>query len=156
MAQGGVQAVTSEVFNEDCMAVMRRYPDKYFDLAVVDPPYGIGESGGTNKTRTRLAKSIDYKPFFGKDAEPPSKEYFCELERVSKNQIIFGANHFADRLSNPASSCWLVWDKENGDSDFADCELAYTSFKTAVRIFRFTGLTLWMKPTNVKWPRHSI
>lgn len=129
--------MTSEVFNQDCMDVMRRYPDKYFDLAVVDPPYGIGESGGSNKTRTMLAKSIDYKPFYGKDTDPPSKEYFSELERVSKNQIIFGANHFADRLSNPASSCWLVWDKENGATDFADCELAYTSFKTAVRIFRF-------------------
>lgn len=127
----------SEVFNEDCMIGMRRYPDKYFDLAVVDPPYGIGESGGKNKTRSLLTKSKDYKPFFGKDLEPPGKEYFSELARVSKNQIIFGANHFADRLVNPSSSCWLVWDKENGKTDFADCELAYTSFNTAVRIFRF-------------------
>lgn len=127
----------SEVFNEDCMIGMRRYPDKYFDLAAVDPPYGIGESGGKNKTRGLLTKPKDYKPFFGKDLEPPGKEYFSELARVSKNQIIFGANHFADRLVNPSSSCWLVWDKENGGTDFADCELAYTSFNTAVRIFRF-------------------
>lgn len=119
------------------MIGMRRYPDKYFDLAVVDPPYGIGESGGKNKTRGLLTKPKDYKPFFGKDLEPPGKEYFSELARVSKNQIIFGANHFADRLVNPSSSCWLVWDKENGGTDFADCELAYTSFNTAVRIFRF-------------------
>lgn len=127
----------SEVFNFDCMEGMKRYPDKYFDLAVVDPPYGIGENGDKNKTRGKLAKAKDYKPFFGKDKDAPGPEYFKELCRVSKNQIIFGANHFADRLVNPASSCWIVWDKENGNSDFADCELAYTSFNTAVRIFRF-------------------
>lgn len=129
--------MSSVVFNEDCMVGMARYPDKYFDLAVVDPPYGISESGAKNKTRSKLAKSKDYKPFYGNDEKAPGKEYFKELLRVSKNQIIFGANHFADKLVNPASSCWIVWDKENGASDFADCELAYTSFKTAVRIFKF-------------------
>lgn len=129
--------MSSVAFNEDCMVGMARYPDKYFDLAVVDPPYGIGESGAKNKTRGKLAKSKDYKPFCGNDEKAPGKEYFKELLRVSKNQIIFGANHFADKLVNPASSCWIVWDKENGATDFADCELAYTSFKTAVRIFKF-------------------
>ena len=129
--------MSSVAFNEDCVAGMARYPDKYFDLAVVDPPYGIGESGSKNKTRGKLAKSKDYKPFCGNDENAPGKEYFKELSRVSKNQIIFGANHFADKLVSPASSCWIVWDKENGATDFADCELAYTSFKTAVRIFRF-------------------
>lgn len=114
-----------------------RMPDKCFDLAVVDPPYGIGESGSNNKTRSCLAVATAYKPFAGDDSEAPPFEYFRELERVSKNQIIFGANHFADRLPDPASSCWIVWDKENGENDFADCELAYTSFSTAVRIFRF-------------------
>lgn len=127
----------SIVYNMDCMDAIRKMPDKCFDLAVVDPPYGIGENGGNNKTRSCLAKSKDYKPFYGKDLEPPQSEYFLELIRVSKNQIIFGANHFADRIPNPSSSCWIVWDKENGENDFADCELAYTSFKTAVRIFRF-------------------
>ena len=112
-------------------------PDKWADLAVCDPPYGIGESGEKNHTRSKLATSQDYKPFSGKDINPPDEVYFKELLRVSKNQIIFGANHFADRLPNPASSCWIVWDKENGENDFADCELAYTSFHSAVRIFRF-------------------
>ena len=125
------------VYNMDCMEYMRTLPDKTFDLAVVDPPYGIGESGKNNKSRTKLAKAQDYKPFAGLDKSPPNKECFLELARVSKNQIIFGANHFADKLPHPASSCWIVWDKENGGNDFADCELAYTSFRTAVRIFRF-------------------
>lgn len=124
-------------YNMDCMEAMRKMPDKCFDIAVVDPPYGIGESGEKNYTRSKYAVSKDYKPFAGRDLEPPSMEYFTELYRVSKNQIIFGANHFADKLPNPASSCWLVWDKENGATDFADCELAYTSFRSAVRIFRF-------------------
>lgn len=121
----------------DCLAAMRAMPDKCFDLAVVDPPYGIGESGEKNHTRSKFAVSQDYKPFAGRDREAPPADYFTELARISKNQIIFGANHFADRLPSPASSCWLVWDKENGANDFADCELAYTSFGSAVRIFRF-------------------
>lgn len=123
-------------YNMDCMEAMKAMPDKCFDLAVVDPPYGIGEGDGRNHfSRGVLAKPIEYKKFF--DKEPPPVEYFNELQRVSKNQIIWGGNHFADRLPNPASSCWLVFDKENGENDFADCELAYTSFPTAVRIFRF-------------------
>ena len=124
-------------YNMDCLEAMRTMPDKAFDLAVVDPPYGIGENGDKNHTRSNMAVSKDYKPFSGLDAKPPDKDYFEQLRRVSKNQIIFGANHFADKLPNPASSCWLVWDKENGENDFADCELAYTSFPSAVRIFRF-------------------
>ena len=124
-------------YNVDCMEYMRTLPDNAFDLAVVDPPYGIGESGSKNHTRSKLATAKNYKAFAGGDSQPPSLDYFEQLIRVSKNQIIFGANHFADRLPNPASSCWIVWDKENGNSDFADCELAWTSFKTAVRIFRF-------------------
>ena len=124
-------------YNVDCMEYMRSLPDNAFDIAVVDPPYGIGESGSKNHTRSKLATAKNYKAFAGGDSQPPSLDYFEQLIRVSKNQIIFGANHFADRLPSPASSCWIVWDKENGNSDFADCELAWTSFKSAVRIFRF-------------------
>lgn len=125
-------------FCADCMDVMRRYPDKYFDLAVVDPPYGIGESGKKNKSRGKLAKAQDYPGYEGNDKCAPPPEYFTELRRVSKDQIIFGANHFISRIGGDIDSpCWLVWDKENGNSDFADCELAWCSFKTAVRIFRF-------------------
>lgn len=126
------------IHNMDCMELLKATPDKFYDLAIVDPPYGIGEDGSKNKTRTGgLAKATDYKPFAGNDKEPPAGEYFSELIRVSKNQIIWGANHFADRLPCPKSPCWIVWDKVNGESDFADSELAYTSFKTAVRNFRF-------------------
>jgi len=115
---------------------MKTLPNKAFDLAVVDPPYGIGESGDNNHTRSCLAISQDYKPFAGKDLEPPSETYFAELQRVSKNQIIFGANHFISRIPLD-SHCWIVWDKDNGENDFADCELAWTSFSSAVRRFKY-------------------
>ena len=122
-----------ELHNVDCMEYLATLDDNAFELAIVDPPYGIGESGATNHTRSKLAKATKYKAFAGEDKEPMSEEYFQELERVSKNQIIWGANHFRARNS----SCWIVWDKMNGASDFADAELAYTSFNTAVRVFRF-------------------
>lgn len=122
--------------NEDCMDLMKRYPDNYFDLAITDPPYGIGEAGEKNHSRDKLGKAKKYKNFAGNDIEPPRKEYFIELKRVSKNQIIWGANHFIQNIPNSNSSCWIVWDKDN-TGDFADSELAYTSFKTAVRNFKF-------------------
>ena len=124
------------ITNEDNMELMARYPDNYFDLAIVDPPYGIGEDGSKNHTRGLLAKSKNYKPFAGKDLESPDLDYFTELFRVSKEQIIFGANHFISKIPYD-SSCWIVWNKDNGETDFADCELAWTSFKTAVRKFDF-------------------
>lgn len=120
----------------DCMDGMKQFPDKFFDLAIVDPPYGIGENGSKNHTRGKLAKAKNYKAFAGNDSKPPEASYFQELFRVSKNQIIWGANHFISRMPKD-SSCWIVWDKVNGESDFADCELAWTSFKSAVRKFEF-------------------
>lgn len=123
-------------YNMDCMQGMKEFPDKYFDLAIVDPPYGIGENGDTNHTRSKLTKAKDYKAFSGNDLKPPDKEYFDELFRVSKNQIICGANHFISKIPYD-SSCWIVWDKDNGDNDFADCELAWTSFDSAVRKFKY-------------------
>jgi site-specific DNA-methyltransferase (adenine-specific) len=128
--------VSLDLRNCDCMEMMAEFPDKYFELAIVDPPYGIGESGGTNKSRGALAVSKDYKPFAGNDLESPNEDYWKELFRVSKNQIIWGANHFISKIPFD-SSCWIIWDKENGETDFADSELAWTSFKTAVRNFRF-------------------
>lgn len=116
------------------------YPDNYFDLAIVDPPYGIGESGKTNHTRGNLAVSKNYgdKEW---DKSPPEIEFFIQLKRTSRNQVIFGANHFISRIKED-SPCWIVWDKDNGKTDFADCELAYTSFKSAVRKakFRWQGM----------------
>lgn len=120
----------------DCMDYMKSLPDNAFELAIVDPPYGIGEDGSKNHTRGKLAASKNYKPFAGNDKQPPTLEYFTELKRVTNNQIIFGANHFISRIPYD-SSCWIVWDKDNGSTDFADCELAYTSFNTAVRRFKY-------------------
>ena len=124
-----------KLYNADCMGVMKKYPDKYFDLAVVDPPYGIGEDGLKNHSRGKLAKSKEYTPK-NWDKKTPSICYFKEVIRVSKNQIVWGANHFISKLPYD-SSCWLVWNKLNGNSDFADCELAWTSFKTSVRRFDY-------------------
>jgi len=121
-----------KLHNIDCMEYLAACDDNAFELAIVDPPYGIGENGSKNHTRGKLAKATRYKAFAGEDKEPMNEEYFQELERVSKNQIIWGANHF--RAKN--SSCWLVWDKLNS-GDFADAELAYTSFNSAVRVFRY-------------------
>lgn len=125
----------SIVHNCDCMTFMRTLPDKAFDLAICDPPYGIGEDGLKNHSRGCIAKSREYTPKDW-DKRAPDKAVFDEIIRVSRNQIIFGANHFIDRIPYP-SSCWIVWDKENGATDFADCELAWTSFPTAVRKFAF-------------------
>ena len=125
----------STVYLMDCIEGMKQFPDKFFDLAVVDPPYGIGEDGGKKRTSPKRPNSyVNYKKHNKKDwdKEPPSIEYFNELMRVSKNQIIWGANHFIERIPNANSSCWIVWDKNMG-GDFADCELAWCSFKTAVR-----------------------
>jgi site-specific DNA-methyltransferase (adenine-specific) len=124
------------MIHADCMEYMAGCADGEFELAIVDPPYGIGEDGSRNASRRKLAIAKDYKPFSGNDRSAPPVEYFNELRRVSKNQIIWGANHFISRVPFD-SPCWVVWDKVTGNSDFADSELAWTSFDTAVRNFRF-------------------
>ena len=118
----------------DCLEVMRGLPDKCVDLVLTDPPYGIGEAKGKNKTRGKLAKAKDYG-VDDWDDRIPERGVFDEIRRVSKHAIIFGGNYFAEYLDN--SPCWLVWDKDNGGCDFADCELAWTNFHTAVRKFTF-------------------
>lgn len=124
-----------EITNEDNMSLMSRYEDNYFDLAIIDPPYGIDIGNQSQGKGGGVAKKIDYtvKDW---DKFSPNKDYFQELLRVSKNQIVWGANHFIDKIPF-GSSCWLVWDKLNGSTDFADCELAYTSFKSSVRKYQF-------------------
>jgi len=126
----------SEVHLIDCMEFLRSVPDKFYSLSVTDPPYGIGEDGLKNHSRGKATKPTMYTPKQW-DKVPPKPEYFRELIRVSGNQIIFGANHFIENIPNSNSSCWIVWDKENGENDFADCELAWTSFNSAVRRFKF-------------------
>jgi site-specific DNA-methyltransferase (adenine-specific) len=122
------------------MDLMREMPENHWDLAIVDPPYGIGEDGLKNHSRCKVAKATKYTPK-NWDKSTPSLDYFLELKRVSKNQIVWGANHFIQNIPNCNSSCWIVWDKDNS-GDFADCELAFTSFKSAVRKFtwRWNGM----------------
>lgn len=122
-----------EYYNIDCMELMEKYPDKHFDLAIVDPPYGIREDGHRENNRSKLAKSKNYHKALW-DFPRPDYKYFDELFRVSKNQFIWGANNYPEYLKQ--SSCWIVWDKDNS-GNFADCELAYGSFKTAVRRFKY-------------------
>ena len=118
-----------ELLNADCMEYMAGLPDKAFQLAVVDPPYGIGMDGNNNWSGSKHKK----KQW---DIGAPDVAYFAELERVSKNQIVWGANHFIDRLAI-GSPCWIIWDKKNDGFSFADAELAWTSFATAIRFFRY-------------------
>ena len=107
------------------------------DAVVTDPPYGIGEASGRNKSRSCLATSKDYGDLTW-DNQPASPEEIAECRRISRWQIIFGGNYF----DLPPSSCWLVWDKLNGENDFADCELAWTNLRKAVRriAFRWHGM----------------
>jgi site-specific DNA-methyltransferase (adenine-specific) len=114
-----------QVYNEDCMETMARYDDNFFDLAIVDPPYGIdinssgrlGHYGGKGKTW---------------DSKKPSNFYFIELSRISKNQIIWGGNYF----NLPATRCFLIWDKQQPeDVSFASCEFAWTSFNLSAKTF---------------------
>ena len=123
-----------ELIHGDCMDLLKETPDKFYELAIVDPPYGIGEDGRNNHTRSVNAKAKDYRGNSEYDNTAPDANYFVELMRISINQIIWGANHFGNLA--PAS-CWVVWDKDNGENDFADCELAWTSFDTAVRKFKW-------------------
>ncbi len=125
----------SEVFNIDCMEGMKEYPDKYFELAIVDPPYGIGVNH--NMGRRKGDKASPYKPAAW-DKESPPIEYFKELIRVSSNQIIWGANHFISKIAID-SSCWLMWDKIfSEDLSFAQYELAWTSFDSVCKKFEYS------------------
>ena len=125
-------------YNDDCLPRLKEYPDKYFDLAIVDPPYGGVTQGGymTNQMGGGVAKNRNDYHLSLWQCDKPSQEYFDELQRVSKNQIVWGGNYFANRL--PESQCWIVWDKEKPEGvGFADVELAWTSFNLASRIFHF-------------------
>jgi site-specific DNA-methyltransferase (adenine-specific) len=127
------------ITNEDNMELMARYEDNYFDLAIVDPPYGIdlanmnmgiGNTPKASKAKNRKWKSKDW------DSAIPSDEYFTELFRVSKNQIIWGGNYFNLGICNK----FIIWDKEIPEGlSFSDCEYAWTSFSGANKIFRYSA-----------------
>ena len=132
----------SKVTNEDCMEGMARYPDKYFDLAIVDPPYGLGKkiySGGT--------KGCKFQTLFGEnkwDNDTPKQEYFDELFRVSKNQIIWGGNYF----DLPPTRTIICWDKLKGDNNFSMWEMAWTSFDEPAKIYRKSSMGDRIHPTQ--------
>ena len=117
--------------NEDNMLLMARYPDNYFDLAIVDPPYGIGAENHAGKKENGW-KQWDKKNW---DNQIPNELYFNELFRVSKNQIVWGGNYMTEYL--PASMGWIIWDKGQRDFSLADGEMAWTSFNKAMRIWEY-------------------
>lgn len=121
------------------MDIMKDIPDKYFELAIVDPPYGIGEDGGDKKRNRNYNRIVKHEKKEW-DNFKPDKKYFDEIKRISQNQMIFGANYFVEDLT--PSMGWIFWDKKLG-GDFSDGELIYTSFQRALKmvsISNFHGL----------------
>lgn len=130
----------------DCMQGMKEFPDGFFDLAIVDPPYGIGIDGqkqSINKNPKHNRKAHAKK---GWDGAPPDAAYFRELERVSKRQVIWGGNYFVPALQQ-AHKGWLVWDKGQRGLTMSDCELAYTSFDTPTRVLTMNRVELQLEGT---------
>jgi site-specific DNA-methyltransferase (adenine-specific) len=135
-------ARSSVLYLMDCEKAMPQFPEKYFDLAVVDPPYGINFDGNTTvKGKGGKANTFSNKQHHDKrgwDTDRPTDEYFAELQRFSKNQIIWGGNYFADLL--PAKKGWIFWDKKitnANNTNFSDGELAWTSFECILRRFTY-------------------
>jgi len=121
---------------EDNMELMARYSDGYFDLCICDPPYGININ--VSMGRRKGDKKSNYHKFAGEDSSIPTKEYFIELQRVSKNQIIWGGNYMTEYLK--PSSCWLLWDKGfSEDVTFAQFEMAWTSFNSSAKKYDYNA-----------------
>ena len=123
----------NRIYNLDCMEAMKEIPDRFFQLAICDPPYGIGHDGQRKRVHNNRKHNRKFHARKGWDKEPPPPEYFRELERVSENQIIFGGNYFAPML-NRGTKGWLVWDKGQHGLSQSDCELAYSSFDVPTRV----------------------
>ena len=124
----------NKLYNMDCMQGMKEFPDGFFDLAIVDPPYGIGIDGQKKRVcgNPKHNRKEHIRKSWDKTIPPP--EYFRELERVSKAQVIWGGNYFVPYLEQGHKG-WLVWDKGQHGLTMSDCELAYTSFDTPTRVF---------------------
>jgi len=126
-------------FNIDCMEFMRDKPDKFYDLAIVDPPYGIGIGKTTNtQGKNRRKRKIDKYVKKDWDSQRPSVEYWNELNRVSKNQIVFGANYFVEYLK--PTKGWIFWNKKNGCPSFSDGEFVYTSFNKVAKMYTLSSV----------------
>ena len=120
------------LYNGNCLEIMPLL--NKVDLVLTDPPYGIGETNERALSRGKIAEPIDYG-FFDWDKNKVSDQHILSTVSAAKNSIIFGGNYYGGLPGD--TSCYLVWDKDNGDNDFADCELAWTNFSTAVRKFKF-------------------
>ena len=142
------------ITNEDNMEMMSRYPDNYFELAIVDPPYGIGFNGHNQIIgKSGKSRGFNNKKLYNIkdwDRERPDADYFSELIRVSKNQIVWGGNYFADLLSPKKG--WIYWDKKpNGENlSFSDGELAWTSFDKPLRMYSYGWIGFWMVNSGEK------
>jgi len=124
------------ITNEDNMELMARYPDNYFDLAIVDPPYGIGEDGAKNHSRGTLTRPTMYTAK-NWDSSEPSKDYFIELIRVSKNQIIWGGNYMAEHIGN--TKCILIWDKMTYIPTMSQFEFAFCSMNKHPQLIKINS-----------------
>ena len=131
-----------KLFNGDNMEYMKDIPDSYYDLAIVDPPYGIGMSV-ISKSTSKHGGRKEYKEK-GWDYKTPEQSYFDELFRVSRNQIVWGGNYFTKFL--PPSRGWIFWDKGQRICN-SDGELAYTSFKRALRVITINRVELLKEGT---------
>lgn len=120
----------NKLYNMDCMEGMKQFPDKYFELAIVDPPYGIARFGNRVELSNRICKEAKINKWDIK----PTQEYFDELFRVSKNQIIWGANNF----TLPNTEYFIIWDKEQTVDNFASAEYAWTNCKMPAKVFRYS------------------
>lgn len=124
--------IEQRAYLRDCMEAMAEFPDKFFDLAVVDPPYGIGVS--VSMGRRKGEKRSAFHKFAGGDKSIPNAAYFEQLFRVSKQQIVWGGNYMTQHL--PPSPCWLLWDKKIPEAvTFAQYEMAWSSFKSSAKKF---------------------
>jgi len=135
---------SSEVYLEDCVTALKRYADNHFDLAIVDPPYGIDWMEQVKNPN----KGKNWKQYENKDWDKsiPSAEYFEELRRVSKNQIVWGGNYMTEYLK--PSSCWLIWDKMQEFSG-AVFEMAWTSFTSPAKAFRMSRVEAYTNQTKI-------
>lgn len=124
-----IESITNKIINADCMDILKELPDKCIDLVLTDPPYGIGRFG-----RVELSNRIDNTAKINKWDKKPTQEMFNEIFRVSKNQIIWGANNF----TLPESEYFLIWNKCQTVDNFASAELAYTNMQIPAKVFTYT------------------